>query len=511
MTTRLIAAALCVLALSFSALAADLDKKQARTLERVAKSLAKTEKKLSDYEGDKRYTDQNGVSLERALSAAEKKLADLPAEGAGVAELRARLEAARKRAVALVEAKGSLGAKSGLDPKSAKKLNYLANTIQNLTQELGREGALTDRNRPRFVRQVGEVKEGLAELPAENPVVKGLLAEAARVEARLGGLEEAMAADKQAAAETDARLQAMLDDPSYAKDTKRIETLVRSWKDGYLWDLEGRYLGTPWDTSTYEDAEEAARQWGPQQKEWQGYVSKYGELADSRRRGTTGVWYLRSETKTLEKYAAAIAVFLANGPTRLQAAAAEAQRLAKKAVAEKDHRAFSGFDSGIRRSLSRTQRIAELLVLLGGPDHRGVGTALQTQLGAEEEKLAEVIVAENRAPKDAYTGGDATQLRTFVVEQWKKHFPKEEVLTVRFPAETLSRTVAWRWNSASKQHYKVDHSQMWIRVLVRKGPEAVIYRAIVRRLHLEKDRLILRWERPKRISPSSRMRVENID
>lgn len=511
--SRAIAAVLCVLALSLSAFATELDKKQTKALEKAAKSLSKTEDKLSAFEGEKRYTDQSGVSLTRALDAVEKKLtkAKVPADGAGVAEIRARIEKARQRAAALVEAKGSLGAKSGLDHKSAKAINYIANTIQNLTNELSREGALTDRNRGRFERQIGEVKEGLAKFPAENNVVKGLLEKARAVEARLGGLEDAMAAEKKATAETEARLQAKLDDPSYEKDTKRIAALVKVWKERYLWDLNGRYLGTPWDTSSYEQAQEAARQWVAQRKEWQGYCTKYAELVESRRRGTHGVWPLSSDARFLEQYAGAIAVFLANGPAQVNASANQARTLAKKAVSEKDHRAFSGFDSQIRRSLTRTQRIAELLVLLGGPDHRAVGKALATQLAEEEEKLAGVIVAENRAPKDAYTGSDATLLRTFVVQQWNKHFPKEDVLTVRFPSENMPRTVAWRWNSARKQHYKIDHSEMWIRVLVRQGEEAVIYRAIVRRLHLEKDRLILRWERPSRVSPSSRMLVKNID
>jgi len=511
--SRVLTAVLCVLALSMSAFGVELDKKQAKALAKADKSLAKTEAKIEAFEGEKRYTDQSGVSLERALAGIEKKLAraELPAEGEGVSELRARLVKARERAAALVQAKGTLGAKSGLDHKSAKALNYLANTLMNLTNELSREGALTDRNKPRFERQVGEVKEGLAKFPADNPVVKGLLAKAQQVEAQLGGLKEAMAADKQEAAETVARLEAMMADPSYAKDTQRIKALVEVWKERYLWDLKARYLGKPWDTSSYEQVQEAARQWSAQRKEWQGYCVKYAELGESRRRGSHGVWALKGDAEFLDEYAARIAVFFANGPTQVNASAAKARALAKAAVAEKDHRAFSGFDSAIQENLTRTQRVAELLVLLGGPDHRAVGKALESELAQEEEKLAGVIVAANRAPKDAYNGADGAELRSFVVAQWNKNFPKEEILTVRFPSEALSRTVAWRWDSSRKQHYKIDHSDMWIRVLIRKGEEAVIYRAIVRRLHLEKDRLILRWERPSRISPSSRMLAKNID
>lgn len=508
--SRVFTTVFCVLALSLSAFAVELDKKQARGLERANKALTKTEGKIGQFEGEKRYTDQAGISLGRALAGAKKKLDRLPADGEGVAEALKRVTAGEARVAALVQAKGSLGAKSGLDAKSAKTINYIANTLQNLANELGREGALSDRNKGRFERQVSEAKESLGKFAAENHVVKGLLAKAAQIEARLGGLKDSLAADQKSAAETSARLQGMIADPSYAKDSKRIEALEKAFREDWIWDLTARYLKTGYNTSSYDEALEAARQWGARKKEWDAYKVKYAELVKSGIRGSTGVWALKSDRR-INEYGAAIAIFLASGPSQVLSNAGRARELARAAVAKKDHQAFSRFNGEIRGSQTFTTRVAEILLALRGPDHRAVGKSLALELAQEEEKLAEVIVAGNRAPKDAYTGDDTTALRSFVVEQWTKNFPEDKVLAVRFPSESLQRTVAWRWDASRKQHYKVDQSQMWIRVIVERGEEAVIYRALVRRLHLMKDKLVLRWQRPKHPSPSSRMLTKNMD
>ena len=207
----------------------------------------------------------------------------------------------------------------------------------------------------------------------------------------------------------------------------------------------------------------------------------------------------------------AIASFLAKAPEAAKGAAAEARAMAAKAVAARDHYAFSNFIGPLRGKRVHVERLAELAQLLGGgAGLDALSEKLAQDLQQEEEKLAGEIVASNRAPADRYTGGDRAQLESFVRTQWKEHFPKERVLAVRFVEEAMGRTVAWRWNRASKQFYKVDHSSVRLVVVVERGDEAILYTSWVRKLHLEQDRLILRWSRPKRIPPRMRMQRANL-
>ena len=71
--------------------------------------------------------------------------------------------------------------------------------------------------------------------------------------------------------------------------------------------------------------------------------------------------------------------------------------------------------------------------------------------------------------------------------------------------------MAWRWDSGRKQAYKVDQSDLWICVVVERGEEAILYSAFLRKLHLEQDRMIIRWRRPERVPPSIRMQKGNLD
>ena len=41
--------------------------------------------------------------------------------------------------------------------------------------------------------------------------------------------------------------------------------------------------------------------------------------------------------------------------------------------------------------------------------------------------------------------------------------------------------------------------------------EAILYHAVLRKLHLEADRLTIAWDRPDVVAPSDRMRVENLE
>ncbi|MEZ6186776.1 MAG: hypothetical protein R3F62_17425 [Planctomycetota bacterium] len=103
-------------------------------------------------------------------------------------------------------------------------------------------------------------------------------------------------------------------------------------------------------------------------------------------------------------------------------------------------------------------------------------SALEREVQAAMGQLAEAIVDDTRAPRNAYVGGDQAELEAFARTQWSEHFAKERVLAVRFPQDAFHRVVAWRWDAAEQEPYKVDHSELWIRVIVAGADgEAILY------------------------------------
>ncbi|MGE0711349.1 MAG: hypothetical protein AB7N76_08950 [Planctomycetota bacterium] len=512
---RLFIAAALVAVSAPLAVAGGLDKKQARSLESAKKALDKAEAKLAESEGEskKPYQDRTGESLERALERAHEQLKELPADGEGVADGLERAKQLQQRLRALIEAKGSLGARAFLGSKTATSLNYLDGRMTsnaNQLAKLAQEGAsFGDRDKDGLTKALADVDAKLAELPAENPIVQQLKKRQEEAKAAFGRLCSGLGAKKEAAADAEAARQALLSSPDFAKDVERVKALVETVAEDGLFLLDAGYLRNPLDSQAFDQAKGIAEQWSSIAPEAQGFLAKYESLLRAR---ANEMRFPLSELKErFPRLELRVQTFVSQAPAAAAAAAKEARELAAAAIGRKDHRAFSDILSPLHAKSAYVRRVAELAARLGIKELLAAAGALDDQLAAEEEKLAADIVAGNRAPKNAYARADRAALEAFVGEHWGKSFAKEEVLAVRFPNESFQRTVAWRWDSGRKQHYKVDQSDLWIRVLVAKGEEAVIYVALLRKLHLEDDRLILRWERPKHLPPSARMLRKNLD
>lgn len=502
------ALALTLACVSSAALAGELDKKEARTMARADKDLSKAEQTLAVYEQDQKpYKDRVAESLERSLGRTAEKLAKLPADGDGVAAALERLKSIRTRVAQLVQAKGTLGAKAMLGAKPAKKINYIVGRLDYAKQELdgfsqGKD--FGDRDQDRLIKHLAGVKEELAELPADNAVVKQLAERLAGAERRLAGLRQGLGNAKAAAAEAEAARQALIDGPSFKQDVERVKQLSETFKEFGLFQVDAGHLRNPLDTRTNEQACGIAEQWTQIDAEWKRFAERYASLATGKP-NSMFITYKQAQDYH-RRMKEAIDSFRAKAPEAAKSAAAEARAMAAKAVAQRDHYAFSNFIGPLRGKRVHVERLAELAQLLGGgAGLDALSKKLDADLQQEEEKLAEEIVAQNRAPADRYGGADRAQLEAFVRTQWKKHFPQERVLAVRFVEDAMGRTVAWRWDRARKQAYKVDHSSVRLVVVVERGDEAILYPSWVRKLHLENDRLILRWSRPKRIPPRMRM------
>ena len=493
----------------------ELDKKETKALERAVSVLEKAEAKLAEYEGEKHYSDRAGEGLERSLEQAQEKLAGLPPAGEGVGAASKRAEELSKRLRALILAKGSLGAQAFLGPKASANINTYDVQLKNFSAELEKYGAdgkfdFNDRVKGRMQSQLQKLEEKLGEFPQDNVVVKSLVDRGKAARAELEAMSQDLGAALAARAKEEAERQALMDAPAFASDIERIGGLVETFKQTYLFTLDAGYLRNPLDGSTYEEALTLAGEWTHHAQTYRGLRAKYALFMNGR--GSTSMMVsLREADEWLPRFEAAIQTFQAGAPGLVAVTCQQARALAQKAVADKNHRAFSDFIGELAGKTAYVRRVAELHAKLGGSGLASQAEALAKDLLDEQEKLAVDIVAGNRAPKDAYQGPDQAELEAFVRAQWAKHFADEEVVGVRFPNESFQRTVAWRWDSSKKQAYKVDQSELWIRVLVKSGDEALIYSCLLRRLHLDGDKLTIRWSRSKRVPPSERMLLANLD
>ena len=93
------------------------------------------------------------------------------------------------------------------------------------------------------------------------------------------------------------------------------------------------------------------------------------------------------------------------------------------------------------------------------------------------------VLAETRAPKDAYRGRDRKKFERMVVKAWREAYPEDKILDVRFPSSNWKTTRTKRWNDAVHQWQYTNVSALPVVVIVANpdGKTATIYPAFINR------------------------------
>lgn len=89
------------------------------------------------------------------------------------------------------------------------------------------------------------------------------------------------------------------------------------------------------------------------------------------------------------------------------------------------------------------------------------------KVDAQAATLKELILAEERPPAEKYKGADLEALRKQILAEWKKEWPKDEVLMVRFHMENFDRRETATWDEGSKSWSFDDRSVLCVTVIVK--------------------------------------------
>lgn len=104
------------------------------------------------------------------------------------------------------------------------------------------------------------------------------------------------------------------------------------------------------------------------------------------------------------------------------------------------------------------------------------------ELVGVKKDLQETMLAETSAPNDVYSEKDKAAIADAVSKAWKKKYPKDDILGIRFPNKAWVRDSIWRWNGATKSWYNNDTSVLRLNVVVKTDAKiATIYQAYVNR------------------------------
>ncbi|MEX2217079.1 MAG: hypothetical protein WD768_23405 [Phycisphaeraceae bacterium] len=163
----------------------------------------------------------------------------------------------------------------------------------------------------------------------------------------------------------------------------------------------------------------------------------------------------------------------------------EAEEMAAKAAAEKKPAFFGG---GVKQKLDIAQQYLRVFGILAGEEHpaylayKKSYDETSSRIDKLRDSLKEEIIAATPFPQDNYKGADKSALAAQVLAQWKKVYPKDEVMTVRFSVSDWRSETGWQYEKAWSRWTYFDTSTLQVRVVVKDNDRvASIYVAFLNR------------------------------
>ncbi len=108
-------------------------------------------------------------------------------------------------------------------------------------------------------------------------------------------------------------------------------------------------------------------------------------------------------------------------------------------------------------------------------------------------RLQNEVIANNKPPKDTYTGADINTLRSTIQSEWKKRYPKYEILAVRIVDTEWSRLTGAKWDDFESAWVRYDYSNIDVVVAVKwDSKHAAVFTAELTKQHMKNDAILMR-------------------
>jgi len=241
--------------------------------------------------------------------------------------------------------------------------------------------------------------------------------------------------------------------PEFRADLERLEQLSRTYGDAGLWQRNRPAVAEAFvqRDAVRDEAIRIARQ----------YIRLMQQGTDQGRRiEAVGNGLLGD----LQEFQATADAQRQSLPAEIRTYLAEADQYAADAVREQKPLFFTG---GIPQRMEWVAERLELLSVLdpeGGKRMTEEVTAMQKSIAARAASLRDLIIRENRMPKDQYAGADREAVVKVARSGWAVQQKDAKVLAVRIPSETWARETKWVWSAGAWS--LVDRSKLQVRLIV---------------------------------------------
>jgi hypothetical protein len=200
---------------------------------------------------------------------------------------------------------------------------------------------------------------------------------------------------------------------------------------------------------------------------------------------------LNSATNNIKQFRQRCQTYVDKGEATIGETLAKALKMAEQAAADKKPAFFTG---GVRQQMDIAKKNLQVYVaIVGEKDEK----TLRVQAAFDESSkkietlrssLKEEILASTKTPPDLYKGADKAKLKGLVEAEWKKLYPKDQLLSVRFITPEWKRNSGADWSAAFKRWEDFDHSDMTVRVVVKNDDKlSTLYWVYLTKDHKSND------------------------
>ena len=312
-------------------------------------------------------------------------------------------------------------------------------------------------------RKSGFVKDALDKLPADGAGVAEARQLLASADAKVAGAAEFLTPLNE-------KLLKVIDPaqyPAFEADRKRLSELATMFGNPQILQSDRVLAAT-----TYAQADAARAECARITQEYARLIhqqTEHAKLMEGASRHLLG---------NLETFIAEAMAQKQVLPDAIREDLAKAKQQGDDAVAQQKPAWFTG---GIPQTMGwADERITLLSAMDGaaGKQLRGEYERTQKELKAQADSLRELIIRENKLPKDEFKGEDREKAIATALSGWKVQQEKAEVLAVRIPAEQWVRETKWTYSNGT--WYFSDRSKLQVRLFVadHENPTLAIDRPI---------------------------------
>ncbi|PCJ61858.1 MAG: hypothetical protein COA79_06065 [Planctomycetota bacterium] len=244
---------------------------------------------------------------------------------------------------------------------------------------------------------------------------------------------------------------------------------------------------------------------------FQNLPTKYALLIKAKKAGKLETW-IRTNKKYLDPFKKHMEEYSQKLPSEINSSIDSAASMAKQAKANKKPNFFKG---GVRQHLGVARDKLKILTAIKGDEDRTVLAAIkylnekQKVIDDAEESLAVDLLASVETPQDVYSGGDKSKLLGLVKSTWKKKYPSDNILGIRFHHANFVRKTSRKWNNSG--WYTIDSSFMAVTVIVKKNDIiAMLYPCFINKNHMKSDLLTIGADTKKGSYVIKKMLMKNL-